>query len=137
MAGRARNEHWHHGGQWPPCSSLLGKAVAPIEHNRQQRAHALDLVDGSARQRAVAIILGKCDKKIGPRWLTSEAKVRWKVVTGRDRRTAYRHREFALLEIRAVDRTQVILKPLNRLGVGISPIVKFEFLLHASNAADK
>src|SRR5438552_128333 len=109
-------------------------AVAPIEHHRQQSSHTLYLVDWSARQRAVAIILGKRDEKIRPRELTRKAKVRRKVVVGGDWRTAYRHGEFAILEIRTISRTQVILEPLNRLGIGVSPIVELKLLLRAGNA---
>src|SRR5437870_5673364 len=97
-------------GQWPLGDALVGDNVAPIEHDREQRAHPLDLVNRPSRQRTVAIVLGKGDEELGLVLPMQEPEIVGEIIARRNGRPAYRHSELALLEIGAVLTAQIIFE---------------------------
>src|SRR5258707_14704995 len=93
----------------------LRQDVAPVEHHREQRAHALDAIDLLARQRLVALVLGEGDEEFGVLGVGGEDEVAREVIGRRDRRATGGDGENVVPESDAVFGPQMVLQRAERL----------------------
>ena len=115
----------------------MREPLAPIDHQRQQRAEAFDAVDHLAGHRLVAIVLGEGDEELRLVAVGGVDEVLREIISGRSRRPAYRDGEVVGHELGTVFGAQIILQALHRLGIGIGPVVELEAPARAVHAADE